>query len=234
MIHLHNIQLNSQFSFNLLLHLTILYTILASLFMYYISNVASDTINNEINSIIENIIKNIKLDQHNIKNKILENLNDNELRNKIQNSCLFTLVKDDNMMKILNEKLSNHESVKLLNNIKQLNKDKNDYEYWLNLFKKDDPTRNKNNNQVFFYIKFINVLLIAFLLFFAYFIYVNKTIKVNDFKVIITENILTFIGVGIIEYLFFTNVALKYIPAPPSLLYESFMNSLKKNLEQYI
>ena len=113
-------------------------------------------------------------------------------------------------------------------------KNKNNYEYWLKVLKKDDPTRKKNNDQVFFYVKFVNVLLITFLLFFGYYIYVNKTITINDFKVIILENILTFIGVGYIEYLFFTNVALKYVPVPPSLIYKSFITSFKNNLSQYI
>ena len=43
-------------------------------------------------------------------------------------------------------------------------------------------------------------------------------------------NIITFIGVGIIEYLFFTQVALKYIPIKPSVMVDSFFASVDKNL----
>ena len=47
---------------------------------------------------------------------------------------------------------------------------------------------------------------------------------------IISENILTFLFVGVVEYLFFTQIAFKYVPAPPSLLVESLIDSFKDNL----
>lgn len=237
MIHLHSIQFNSQFSFNVLLHLTILYTILSLLFMN-ITKVSSDAINGEINSIIEDIIKDTKIkikeNETIIKKKILEGLEKtNPLREKIENNSIFNLIKDNETLKELSKKYNMPNLVKYINNL-SIMKNRNNYNYWLKIFKKDDSTREKNNNQVFFYIKFVNVLLVSFLLFFAYYIYVNKTITINDFKVIILENILTFIGVGVVEYLFFTNVASKYIPVVPSQLYELFITTLKNNLSKYI
>ncbi len=54
-----------------------------------------------------------------------------------------------------------------------------------------------------------------------------------------TENLLTFAVIGVVEYWFFTNYALKYIPAPPSLLVSSIINDIKdllskSNFPEYI
>lgn len=47
---------------------------------------------------------------------------------------------------------------------------------------------------------------------------------------IIKENIVIFIFIGIVEYMFFTKVASQYVPAPPSLLASSFFESAKRHL----
>ena len=47
---------------------------------------------------------------------------------------------------------------------------------------------------------------------------------------IIKENIITFIFIGLVEYLFFTQVAFKYIPAPPSTLVNSLIDNFKESL----
>ena len=47
---------------------------------------------------------------------------------------------------------------------------------------------------------------------------------------ILKENIIIFIFVGFIEYIFFINVALKYIPAPPSLLVKTIIDTAKTQL----
>ena len=47
---------------------------------------------------------------------------------------------------------------------------------------------------------------------------------------ILLENGLTFLFVGLVEYLFFTRVALHYIPSKPSAMANSFFESLEKNL----
>jgi len=46
---------------------------------------------------------------------------------------------------------------------------------------------------------------------------------------ILKLNLYTFILVGIIEYLFFTKVALKWIPSPPSLMITTIVNNIKKH-----
>jgi len=46
-------------------------------------------------------------------------------------------------------------------------------------------------------------------------------------KEILIENGFIFAGVGVIEFLFFYYVALKYVPAPPSTLVNSIITSIQ-------
>lgn len=45
---------------------------------------------------------------------------------------------------------------------------------------------------------------------------------------VMLENLITFIFVGFVEYLFFTRVALKYIPTPPSTIVNRVVERLKE------
>jgi len=45
---------------------------------------------------------------------------------------------------------------------------------------------------------------------------------------IATENVITFAFVGLVEYLFFTHIAFKYIPAPPSTMVTSLITTFKE------
>ena len=47
---------------------------------------------------------------------------------------------------------------------------------------------------------------------------------------ILKENAITFVFIGIVEYLFFTKVAFKYVPAPPSTLVTTLVEAFKKNI----
>lgn len=47
---------------------------------------------------------------------------------------------------------------------------------------------------------------------------------------IIKENVIIFSGIGIVEYLFFKNVALKLIPAPPSLMIDQVVTQIKDGI----
>ena len=47
---------------------------------------------------------------------------------------------------------------------------------------------------------------------------------------IVTENILMFAVIGVAEYLFFTRIASKFIPVPPSLLVNTLVDRIKSNL----
>ena len=45
---------------------------------------------------------------------------------------------------------------------------------------------------------------------------------------ILKENIITFMFVGLVEYLFFTQISFKYIPAPPSTMVSTLVNAFKE------
>ena len=49
-------------------------------------------------------------------------------------------------------------------------------------------------------------------------------------KDILIENIISFVLIGIVEFLFFTKIAFKYIPVPPSQLTKTLIESFKDNL----
>ena len=55
----------------------------------------------------------------------------------------------------------------------------------------------------------------------------NQCIPLKD---ILIENGLTFFFVGIIEYLFFTKVALNFVPTKPSLLVNTFFDDINIKL----
>lgn len=48
---------------------------------------------------------------------------------------------------------------------------------------------------------------------------------------IILENIIVFIFVAIVEFWFFTNIAIKYIPTSPSLMVNTLINSFKDDFK---
>ena len=51
-----------------------------------------------------------------------------------------------------------------------------------------------------------------------------------NMKHILLENIVTFIFIGIIEFWFFTNIAIKWVPTTPSLMVNSLYKSVGSNL----
>lgn len=52
----------------------------------------------------------------------------------------------------------------------------------------------------------------------------NKNVPIQE---ILLENTLTFIFVGIIEFLFFTKIAIHYVPAPPTLMLKTIFNTFR-------
>jgi hypothetical protein len=86
------------------------------------------------------------------------------------------------------------------------------------------------------YNRWLFIMLIAVNIFFFIFIIIlisspylicNKSVPIKN---ILLENITIFVFVGIVELLFFKFVALKYIPAPPSLMINSIIDGIKKYL----
>jgi len=55
----------------------------------------------------------------------------------------------------------------------------------------------------------------------------NSNLNIGE---IVIENLIIFAFVGLVEYYFFTRIALKFIPVEPSFISKQFMNSLKDKL----
>ena len=100
-----------------------------------------------------------------------------------------------------------------------------------NMYSKEDLLNENNNN----WLKETDFLY-AFIIFFVM-ITILITIKyvcnINNFPIfgIIKENIVLFIGIGIIEVLFFINIGSKYIPSKPSAIIKNTITNFKKSLE---
>jgi hypothetical protein len=219
-------KVSATLSFNVLLHVTILFIILSIFFTQYVSKVSSNIINSEIKSIVKDGIDKSSTEILKIKKKLTESIN-------LQNYLIEMFENTDDVDEKIDIKTQIEQTFNTINLLKdKINLDemkkKFPYDYYVNFFSQDDVTRKSINNEVFFYIKFTCVLLISILLLFLYYLLNTNSITVDQIKEISIENILTFIFVGIIEFVFFTNVAMKYIPSEPSLIFKSLLNGLNK------
>lgn len=212
--------LTGELSFNILLHVVILFTILSIFFTKYVCKVSSNIINQEIKNIINDGVKKLPVE---INNTLVENIT-------LQSSSIeqFENVEDNsNKSELIDKIKQTYDVINDLKNKENIAKTI-PYDYYVDLFSKEDITRQSINDEIFFYIKFTNILLIVFLISFLFYLVNNNLLNIDQIKHICLENILTFILVGIVEFLFFTNVAIKYIPTYPSLMFTSFYEDLKK------
>jgi len=72
----------------------------------------------------------------------------------------------------------------------------------------------------------IGVVVLVLILYILY----NTCGQCIPLKHILMENAIVFACVGVVQYLFFTRVALKFVPAPPSLLVSSLINKFKSGI----
>ena len=255
---------SSKLSLNIILHVTILFTILSLLFMLIISKLTTTVITHEISGIIKDSFeKNLyTADKKPIVPSISINGLSNSASNQIittmmdllQNEINVIIKNDSTIQKLYNTnaELINQMTVatsvaikqKLQQNIdsttSQINInigniiDKFPYDYYINIFKQQDIFRQTINNNLFTQIMLVNILLVIFLIFFISISLLNNTLTMGEIGHIFLENMITFIFVGIVEFLFFMNVATKYVPTAPSLLFVSFFTSLKTSLTKNI
>lgn len=145
-----------------------------------------------------------------------KSIND-EINNNINNYF-------NNLKSNLSDEEKNDASKFLNNNNKLL-------EILNNMYSKKDLLNENSNN----WLKQTDFLY-AFIIFFVL-ITILITIKyscgINNFPIfgIIKENIVLFIGIGIIELLFFINIGSKYIPNKPSEIIKNTITNFKKSLE---
>jgi len=96
------------------------------------------------------------------------------------------------------------------------------------LYNNESNERKLNNEGIFKSLKIIIILLITALIFV---IVINKLLcNKLPLKHMFTENIVIFTGVGIVEFLFFKHIILKYVPVEPSYIQRYFLETVKKSL----
>ncbi len=226
---------------NIVLHITILYTILANFFMFYIANITTDAINNELKHAVDDAFKPLIKNKNEITNKINELKAQYNLLLKLTDNKDLQYFSKINDIKLQIENLTflNYSAPVLnystgisnfdVNNLSNYFKNMS-FDYYLDLFNTDAPLRKAVNAQLFSQIQIVNVLLVLFLFVFIGTLLYSGGISYDIVWHLIIENVITFIFVGIIEFAFFLKIAIKFIPAPPSLIFKSLLSSIKTGL----
>jgi hypothetical protein len=238
--------LSTELIVNIVLHVTILYTILANFFIFFITTITTDAINNELKHVVNDAFKPYIKNKDEITKKITElKLQYYELLKLTNNQNLQYFSKiNDIKLQIENLTFLNYSlpksSISVTNSIfgstnfninTLLNYFKNmSFEYYLDLFSTDNPIRKGINTQLFSQIHIVNVLLVLFLFVLVGTLIFSGGITYGILYQLILENVITFIFVGIIEFMFFLFIAIKFIPAPPSLIFKSLLSSIKSQL----
>jgi len=251
----HETILNGEFYFNVMLHVFILFTILHLFFKFYITKITTNAIAQEFKHIIHDVFDSIDIEKFkknidNYKNSFdnLSNLfkNKEEINKKLSvisflkskyninsiNDLITVISSKGSMLPPHNNSSSNSENLfsidpNKLNEMAQLFANNFNLDYYLSIFSKPDTNREKINTIVFKNITFINVLLFVFLILVTFILVKSKILTFTEIKHVLLENCITFFFVGIVEILFFLNIASKFIPAPPSTIFTSLLSNLQ-------
>lgn len=214
--------LTGEFFFNIALHVTILFTILSLFFIFYIRNVTTNAINHEFNEIINNTFKSINKNDinqiyHNFESSISDNINAVQNIQNLQQNILNQANQPD-----LNKP-------NMINDIFSQIKNNFSLDYYKKIFSEDDLARQQINKNLINEIIHVNVFIYILLVLFTLVLLKTQNLKLGEIGPVVGENLLTFTMVGIVEIVFFMNIASKYIPAPPSLIYTSLIDGIKAN-----
>lgn len=148
--------------------------------------------------------------------KIISKLESNTINDELKNVIADSI--NDNYNRLnLNQKIIINEGVKHI-----------DFKNLIKLYGTEDATKRLNNEGVYnsIYTAIILLIVILFII-----LLVSKKLCNNiPFKHILIENIIIFIGVGIIEYLFFKYIILKYIPVKPSFMMDYMVTKIQSVL----
>ena len=206
------------FVLNVFLHVTILFGFLYILYIYIIKDISSNTFKSEIGHIIDNSIKpNIPLidlekykNDYNYKISLLNNLN-----NK------FGLSIDTNVL--LQE---NNVDISAISKIIDSISSNTLLDSYIQEYSKPHYVTSLNNTSL------LDNGLYVIIIFSAIAILMITTVKIScglctNVTKLLIENVLTFSIVGAVEYWFFMTYAAKFIPAPPSLLMSTAIDTIK-------
>lgn len=199
---LKNIFSDVNFNINLTMHTLVLFTFLSIFFVFYISKLSKHAFDDEISHLIEESLGD--------KIKKFKNTDSNinkELSNLIKESLGDKLIKD------LKQVQSNFSTDKL-------------EKEW----DKPDKPSEMHNKGLFNTLFFVNVLLWIGLIVVICILNMNPNSTLN-IKDIVIENAVIFTFIAIVEFLFFTTIALKFIPVAPSFISQEFLNQVKTLLK---
>jgi hypothetical protein len=232
--------------------------------MLFITNVTTKFINNELSHIIKLNFEKIAYDSNGmpklpkisdeqllktVNSDVVKNILDliqTEINNLINNNTIIQnlMNTNTNLRTQLTKATNPLEEDNIKTNIIRINSQINenikniinkfDYDYYINVFTQQENTRTLINKNLFDNIILFNILLFVFLLFYIFISINTNTLDWSNVIEVLTENVITFILVGVIEVWFFLNVAFKFVPTPPSIIYVSFVNSLKDYLGKFV
>lgn len=206
------------FVLNVFLHVTILFGFLYILYVYIIKDISSNAFKSEIGHIIDSSIKpNIPLidlqkykKDYDYKISLLNNLN-----NKFGLSIDTNVLLQENNIDIsaISKIIDSISSHTLLDS-------------YIQEYSKPHYVTSLNNESL------LDNGLYVFIIFSAIAILMIATVKIScglctNVTKLIIENLLTFTLVGTVEYWFFMTYASKFIPAPPSLLVRTAIDTVK-------
>lgn len=101
------------------------------------------------------------------------------------------------------------------------------YDFFIDMYKEQSEYVSIQNDWLFYTLK-VSLVVSWTLLIFIIFLLKSKCGENIDIFNIVKNNCTTFIFVGLVEYMFFTNVATKFIPMEPSVLTDTFFSEIKK------
>ena len=205
---------------NVVLHILILFSILAALFYFLISKMTFDHINGEFIHIIDKIV-----DPNAIKEILTNRKNTDKLKTllikylKLDKSNPLQLVLLKDLTEFVNTTTDN--DVNVLK--KTLDKYINDYN--VNAHSLRAETNKRIQEEIFMIIGFFVILAIVI------YIVSRYSAKYCSFmKHLSIELLVIFACVCGIEYWFFTNVASKYVPVKPTVIMETFKQTMLNKL----
>jgi hypothetical protein len=198
---------------NILIHITLLFTFLSILFYIIITPLTTNTINSTFNNILTT-------STNNYNDSLANNYND-------PNRTLYRQIKNLNKTTKEYKMFLTSEQYNDVNNF-DYHISNDNMSFYQNLFLKDDMNITLINNNLFNNMIYVSSLLYFFLFFSCFILLISNNISVNQLIEIFGENFIVFILIGIFQYYFFLNIGSKYLSSPPSELFISFVNDLKK------
>jgi len=234
--------LNTPFYFNILIHSTLLFTFLYLFFTLYLSKFVKTVTNSELTHIIDEQISEksfLNVFNNTMNEQIDKNLFLNSLNNQINEQ-----IDKNSLNNPINEQIDKNslDNTMYASYYKQINKyidtknsflnkfiNQNNVSYYKNIFSKE-PTNLKLINKGVFD-KLFQILILIYIIVILVGIYMYSTGNITLFEIggILLENIILFIFIGAFEYLFFSNIASKFIPILPSEAYKLVYKNLQDN-----